>query len=144
MKRAVAGVCAGALLLSGCAFGGHGDNLAEGAACADEASAEPIPKYNYSLDDHATTPVQAVPNAKRGGTVRVYDVVDYNHLDPARIYVNNLQTVSQLLTRQLTGYLQDGTNIKLVGDLATDTGKASNGNKTWTYTLRPGVTWEDG
>jgi peptide/nickel transport system substrate-binding protein len=144
MKRAIGLGCAGALLLSGCAFGGHGDNLAEGSACTTDASKEAIPKYHYSLDDHVTTPVHAVPNAKRGGTVRVYDVVDYNHLDPARIYVNNLQSLSTLLTRELTGYLQDGTNIKLVGDLATDTGKASNGNRTWTYTLRAGVAWEDG
>jgi peptide/nickel transport system substrate-binding protein len=143
MKRAVATLCA-ATLLSGCAFGGHGDDLAEGAACSGEAAATEIPKYNYSIDNSVSAPVKPVPNAKRGGTVRVYDVFDYNHLDPARIYVNNLQTVSQLLTRQLTGYLQDGTNIKLVGDLATDTGTASNGNRTWTYTLRPGVTWEDG
>jgi peptide/nickel transport system substrate-binding protein len=141
MKRAVALGCAGALLVSGCTFG---DNLAEGSACATDASKEAIPKYHYSLDDHVSTPVKPVPNAKRGGTVRVYDVVDYNHLDPARIYVNNLQTVSTLLTRQLTGYLQNGTNIKLVGDLATDTGKSSNGNRTWTYTLRSGVTWQDG
>jgi peptide/nickel transport system substrate-binding protein len=146
MKRAVAAVCASGLLLSGCAFGGHGDNLAEGASCGTEAAgaAGDIPKYNYSFDDHAVGPVKAVPDARRGGTVRVYDVVDYNHLDPARIYVNNLQTLSTLLTRELTGYVQDGTNIKLVGDLATDTGKSSNGNRTWTYTLRSGVTWQDG
>ncbi|HEY2834146.1 MAG TPA: ABC transporter substrate-binding protein [Sporichthyaceae bacterium] len=147
MKRAVGLtmtiVCVGGLL-PGCTFGGHGDDLAESASCSAEASATPIPKYNYRIDNKVSAPVKPVPDAKRGGTVRVYDVVDYQHLDPARIYVNNLQTLSQLLTRQLTGYLEDGTNIKLVGDLATDTGKSSNGNRTWTYTLRPGITWEDG
>ena len=54
MKRAVALGCAGALLVSGCAFGGHGDDLAEGSACATGASKEAIPKYNYSLDDHVS------------------------------------------------------------------------------------------
>jgi peptide/nickel transport system substrate-binding protein len=143
MKRVIAALCAGALV-SGCTFGGHGDQFAEGAACAAEDSATEIPTYHYSLDNKVSTPVKAVPNAKRGGTVRVYDVVDYQHLDPARIYVNNLQTLSQLITRQLTGYLQDGTNIRLVGDLATDTGKSSHGNRTWTYHLRDGITWQDG
>jgi peptide/nickel transport system substrate-binding protein len=32
----------------------------------------------------------------------------------------------------------------VVADLATDTGRASNDNKTWEFTLRDGVTFEDG
>ena len=33
---------------------------------------------------------------------------------------------------------------KLVPDLATDTGTATDGGKTWTFTLRDGVTFQDG
>ena len=32
----------------------------------------------------------------------------------------------------------------LVGDLATDTGRASRDLRTWSFTLRDGVTWQDG
>jgi len=37
-----------------------------------------------------------------------------------------------------------GESITLVGDLATDTGRTTDGGKNWTYTLRDGVAWEDG
>jgi peptide/nickel transport system substrate-binding protein len=36
----------------------------------------------------------------------------------------------------------DGSTV--VPDMATDTGRSSNGNKTWEFTLRDGVTFEDG
>ena len=36
------------------------------------------------------------------------------------------------------------TGRQLVGDLATDTGKPTDGGKTWAFTLRDGVKWEDG
>ena len=37
----------------------------------------------------------------------------------------------------------DGSN-KLSGDLATELGKATDNAKTWTYTLKDGVKFEDG
>ena len=33
---------------------------------------------------------------------------------------------------------------KIHPDLATDLGTASNGNKTWKFTLKSGVKWQDG
>src|SRR5690606_40616750 len=33
---------------------------------------------------------------------------------------------------------------QLVGDLATDPGTPSDGGKTWTFTLKDGVKWQDG
>ena len=33
---------------------------------------------------------------------------------------------------------------KLVPDLATDTGTTSDGGKTWKFTLKDGVKWQDG
>jgi len=102
------------------------------------------PVYNYRLDNTAQGPVPPVPGARSGGTVRVYDAADYPHLDPARIYLNSEQSVAFLISRALTGYVQHGTDIALVGDLATDTGRSTDGGRTWTWTLRDGVTWEDG
>jgi peptide/nickel transport system substrate-binding protein len=143
---AVAAACAAALI-TGC--GGHGDNpagAAPSASAATSASAEGgvVPVYHYGIDDHAVGPAPAVPGAASGGTVRVYDVADYYHLDPARIYASTEGRLSFLLTRGLTGYRQKGTDVTLVGDLATDTGRTKDGGKTWTFTLRDGITWEDG
>ena len=46
--------------------------------------------------------------------------------------------------RTLTTYGAGDDEKQLLGDLATDTGKESNGGKSWTFTLRDGVKWEDG
>ncbi|HEX3614438.1 MAG TPA: ABC transporter substrate-binding protein [Sporichthyaceae bacterium] len=130
--------------LSGCQFGGHGDSAAAADTCAAKDSAEAATVYSYKIDNTAQGPATPAPGAHTGGAIRIYDASDYPHLDPARIYVNNEQSVAFLLSRELTGYVQHGTDIHLVGDLATDTGRTSDGGKTWTYTLRDGVTWEDG
>ncbi|MGC5410901.1 ABC transporter substrate-binding protein, partial [Streptomyces sp. DT225] len=47
--------------------------------------------------------------------------------------------------RCLTGYkiAADGS-MKLVGDLATDAGTTKDGGKTWAFTLKDGLKWEDG
>jgi peptide/nickel transport system substrate-binding protein len=136
-----------AVVLSGCQFGGH-DAAAQAsdecAAATPGPSAAPQAVYKYAIDNTAQGPAAPVAGAQTGGTVRVYDHIDYLHLDPARIYVNNEQSVAFLFNRELTGYVQNGSDIKLVGDLATDTGRTTDGGKTWTYTLRDGVAWQDG
>jgi peptide/nickel transport system substrate-binding protein len=48
--------------------------------------------------------------------------------------------------RSLTSYkFEEGdAGTEITGDLATDTGTASNEGKTWAFTLRDGITFEDG
>ena len=80
---------------------------------------------------------------KPGGTL-YYTTGTRNveHWDPQRMYIGrDLANATRLFYRTLT--MLSGDN-KLVPDLATDTGKASNGNKTWTFTLKTGPTWQDG
>ena len=80
---------------------------------------------------------------KPGGTL-YYTTGTRNveHWDPQRTYIGrDLATETRLFYRTLT--MLSGAN-KLVPDLATDTGKVSNGNKTWTFTLKTGPTWQDG
>jgi peptide/nickel transport system substrate-binding protein len=71
----------------------------------------------------------------------------FDHIDPTRIYVGqNIAFVNSYLYRALTNYKsvagKDGNS--LVADLATNTGVPSNKAKTWKFTLRSGVKWEDG
>ncbi|AUG79507.1 Putative peptide ABC transporter substrate-binding protein [Kitasatospora sp. MMS16-BH015] len=93
----------------------------------------------------STGPAVPQPGAKPGGTVNMIDRDDFNHLDPGQIYLNTNAEVSLLFTRGLTGYkvAADGSQ-KLVGDLATDTGTTTDGGKTWKFTLKDGVKWQDG
>lgn len=69
------------------------------------------------------------------------------HLDPQRNYTGaDLAFANTYLQRSLTAYAPaagtDGT--ALVADLATDTGTPSADAKSWSFTLRDGVTYEDG
>lgn len=90
-------------------------------------------------------PAPEVAGGKKGGTVYAVSPDDLSHMDPQRIYYALNSTAALLYVRNLTSYktAADGTQ-KLVGDLATDTGTMSNGGKTWTFTLKDGLKWEDG
>ncbi|MET8684686.1 ABC transporter substrate-binding protein [Streptomyces sp. NPDC004732] len=89
-------------------------------------------------------PAPAVEGARRGGTLRVANLRDASHLDPQKIYAGEAYNTSLLWGRQLTQYQVVDGKAKLVGDLATDTGKPSDGSRTWTYRLKDGIAWEDG
>lgn len=84
--------------------------------------------------------------ASRGGTLHVLSSLDLEHLDPARNYVTSSEDVGRLIYRTLTTYAAapGPAGGKIVPDLATDTGHPSDGARTWTFTLKAGVRFEDG
>ena len=84
-----------------------------------------------------------------GGTLTFLTLQDQlQHLDPQRNYTGeDLAFSSAYFARTLTAYKMSPDGVKageLVGDLATDTGKPTEEGKTWAFTLRDGVKWEDG
>src|ERR1700712_4591593 len=85
---------------------------------------------------------------KKGGTLRWLTFHTNDHMDPQRTYVGvNISNLNRLTYRGLVSYpitkdLKKGTTP--VPDLATDTGTSSNGAKTWKFTLKDGVKWQDG
>lgn len=86
---------------------------------------------------------------KAGGTIYVLTQNEqWNHVDPQRAYTGeDLAFFGGTTMRGLTAYKfsadeKEGTS--LVPDMATDLGTATNGGKTWSFTLRDGVTWQDG
>ncbi len=92
------------------------------------------------------TPAAPVEGATPGGKLTIMQEGDFEHLSPQQIYVSNALSYSLLFHRQLTGYIEDakGGPLKLVGDLATNAGETTDEGKTWKYTLRDGVKFEDG
>jgi len=84
----------------------------------------------------------------KGGTLYVITHQDQlDHADPQRIYTGrDIAFMESYVFRTLVMYKPvagtDGTS--LVPDLATDIGKASDGGKTWKFTLKPGTTYSDG
>jgi peptide/nickel transport system substrate-binding protein len=142
---AVVILTAGALTLTGCAKGGGGAPAASaGGTPSKPLENTAVGTITVGTADDSKGPAPAVPGSKRGGTVNMIDRDDFSHLDPGRIYLNYNSTVSLLFTRQLTGYRQESGKLKLVGDLATDTGTTTDGGKTWTFTLKDGLKWQDG
>ncbi len=69
-------------------------------------------------------------------------------MDPQRIYTGeDLAFFGATIMRTLTSFASSPDRIAgtaLVPDAATDTGTPSDGGRTWSFTLRGGLTWQDG
>ncbi|WP_327593645.1 ABC transporter substrate-binding protein [Streptomyces chartreusis] len=142
---AISVLAAGALVLTGCSEGGSksGGNDKEQQENAERQQAA----IKFGDEAASKGPAAEVPGAKSGGTISVLARDSYAHLDPGQIYVQDEMAVSQLLHRGLTGYKStsnDGSKHEVVGDLATDSGTTTDGGKTWKYTLKDGIKFEDG
>lgn len=87
--------------------------------------------------------------AVKGGTLNYYFAGTIDHLDPQRVYVgvdiaNLNKTVYRSLVAFPAGEEDPEKGTELIPDLATDTGKATDDGKTWTFTLKDGIKWQDG
>jgi len=85
---------------------------------------------------------------KKGGTLNYLTFRPAEHLDPQRTYIGrDITDMNRLSYRGLVSFpvTKDAKKaVTPVADLATDTGKSSNNSKTWSFTLRNGVKWQDG
>jgi len=86
--------------------------------------------------------------AKGGTLYYLTNAEQFDQIDPQRIYTGeDLAFFNGTLYRTLTAYKfsadpKEGTS--LVADMATDTGTVTNGGKTWAFTLKDGLTFQDG
>jgi peptide/nickel transport system substrate-binding protein len=84
-----------------------------------------------------------------GGTIRILSSANgLASLDPQVVYNGeDFAFLGATITRTLTAYAISADRIEgtsLVPDMATDTGRASNQFTKWEFTLRDGITWQDG
>src|SRR6476659_4516133 len=86
---------------------------------------------------------------KTGGTIYVLSQnQQWDQVDPQRIYTGeDLAFFGGTVQRSLTSYkysadAKEGTSV--VPDMATDTGTHNTAATQWSFTLRDGVTWQDG
>lgn len=86
-------------------------------------------------------------SAEGGTLIFLTNAESWTHADPNRNYTGqHLAWFSSFMHRTLTSYNRapGAEGSEVVADLATDTGRSSNDFKTWEFTLRDGVKFEDG
>ncbi|MFK3984333.1 ABC transporter substrate-binding protein [Micromonospora sp. NPDC050397] len=79
-----------------------------------------------------------------GGTLNILSASTDINFDPAKSQNLAVTTLGLVLRRLTTWDVQPGKPAQVVPDLATDTGQSSDGGKTWTYTLKDGLSYADG
>lgn len=82
----------------------------------------------------------------KGGTVTWLDIVSqFTATDPVGVYPGEESAgLRRLVYRGLTALpITDDPNPEVVPDLATDTGTTQDEGRTWSFTLKDGVKWQD-
>jgi peptide/nickel transport system substrate-binding protein len=97
-----------------------------------------------NANNQSTTGGSSTAAAEPGGTFHILSTAKEISLDPAKSQNLGTSTI-HLVLRGLTSWKTSPDKAtELVPDLATDTGQASDGGKTWTYKLKPGLKYADG
>ena len=126
-KKPFAALAAAALAFSLAACGGDDDGSNDDTTNNDGTSAE----------------------GAKGGTAIYYNGVrNTEHWDPQRMYIGrDLNNSGRLFYRSLVAFPASNDPVEgatPVADLATDTGTTEDEGKTWSFTVRDDVKWEDG
>lgn len=87
--------------------------------------------------------------ATKGGTITLLDIpTNYEGTDPASIYYGHqIAEFRRLVYRSLVAFpISDDPKVSgtPTPDLAKDAGTTPDGGKTWSFTLKDGIKWEDG
>jgi len=122
--RLAAVVSVGALALAAC--GGGGSSSESSAAASGGSTTE----------------------GAAGGTITMLtNAEQWQHVDPQRMYTGaDIAFFSGYTTRTLTqyAYAPGAAGTELIADMATDIGTANEDATSWSFTLRDGVSFEDG
>lgn len=128
----LAGVTAVAVLAGGAVLGTR--YLGSGAEAAPETAAA-----TSAVGDRVDTD---------GGTLHALTLGPVGTWDPQRIASrDDMAFAGRVFARTLTAYAPStdpADQARLVGDLATDTGTPGKDLRTWSFTLRDDVRWQDG
>ncbi|GAA2227696.1 ABC transporter substrate-binding protein [Streptomyces nogalater] len=129
-------------VLSACSSGNEGGSGQNDAPKVSGSKTTSIPVGSKA---DSTGPAPEVKGAVTGGTIYSLQQFDMDHMDPGQIYNSTEAAITVPIMRALTGYkLDDKGGAVLVGDAATDAGTMKDGGKTWSFTLKDGLKWEDG
>ena len=116
------------------------------AACGGNSGTS---STSSSASSPAASSSSAAPSAgQAGGTLYYLQNYPFESTDPTRIYYGlELANFRRLFYRTLVSFpdsADPAVATKAVPDLATDTGTTPDGGKTWSFTLKDGIMWQDG
>lgn len=142
--KVVALAAAGSLSLAACGGGSSDSKKSTPSESIDNKINEGVPA-SAGMDPKAQGPAPAIDGAKKGGTLTLNVNSVPESTDPSSQYYQDTAAIMRLTTRTLTTYrmTKDGKSV-LVPDMATDLGQKSKDGLTWTFTLKPGLKYEDG
>lgn len=154
-KRALAWGTTALLLVSACTTGTTTPAPATPTAVATETPTLAPGATPTATPDVTATPEPTPETAKPGGTLFMLmstavsnGGTGFQDMDPQRTYTGeDLALFSATINRSLTAYTySDDAAVAsaLMPDAATDTGTASADGKTWSFTIRDGIKWQDG
>ena len=131
-RRSVTAVVASAVLALGLA--------ACGGEPAEDDSGQATPEFDAANGEIYN------PSDEQGGTLRLAISEDWDSVDPGDTYYGLSWNLLRLYGRSLTMFkpAPGDASAELVGDLAEGLGVPSEDARTWTYTLREGLKFEDG
>lgn len=114
--------------------------LALGAAACDDTDGSSATRTSAGTSSSATV--------GPGGTLTALSLGPVTTWDPQRMGSRaDITFAKRVFLRTLTSFAASPEveeQGELLGDLAEDTGRASDDLKTWTFTLREGLKWDDG
>ncbi len=126
----VAAAAVAALGLAACS------NSGSGSSASSSSGATPVKDAGIGKVFNAST--------QKGGTLRFGITEDWDSVDTGDTYYGLSWNLLRNYARTLTVFKSTPKGAVLVPDLATSLGTSSDGAKTWTYTLRDGLKFQDG
>ena len=129
----VAATAAVALGLAACS---GGSSTSSSSSSSGGGSATPVKDAGIGKVFNAST--------QKGGTLRFGITEDWDSVDTGDTYYGLSWNLLRNYARTLTVFKSTPEGAVLVPDLATSLGTPSDNAKTWTYTLRDGLKFQDG
>jgi peptide/nickel transport system substrate-binding protein len=116
------------------------------AACGEDGTSDDDGDGTATAEFDAANDQIYRPSTEQGGTLRFAISEDWDSVDPGDTYYGLSWNLLRLYGRSLTMFtpVPGPDSNTVIPDLAESLGTPSDGGRTWTYTLREGVTFEDG
>src|SRR5664280_1765837 len=115
-------------------------------ACSGGTTSTPSSSGGSTATRNAGVGQVYKPSTTKGGTLRFGMAGDWDSVDPGDTYYGLSWNFLRNYARTLVVFKSapGAAGVTLVPDLATTLGVPTDGAKTWTYTLRDGLKFEDG